>query len=64
MYAYASTTAEHEVNYIATIVYVDRYLEDVDEWGHVDCVDGRCRKMTSFCLRQKQYMLTGAIITG
>ena len=36
VYAYASTTAEHEVNYIATIVYVDRYLEDVDEWGQVD----------------------------
>lgn len=35
IYAYASTTAEHEVNYIATIVYVDRYLEDVDEWGYV-----------------------------
>ena len=35
IYAYASTTAEHEVNYIATIVYVDCYLEDVDEWGYV-----------------------------
>lgn len=36
VYAYASTTATHEVKYIATIVYVDRYLEDVDEWGQVD----------------------------
>lgn len=36
VYAYASTTANQEVNYIATIVYVDRYLEDVDEWGQVD----------------------------
>lgn len=36
IYAYASTTATHEVNYIATIVYVDRYLEDVDAWGQVD----------------------------
>ena len=35
VYAYASTTASHEVDYIATIVYVDRYLEDVDEWGYV-----------------------------
>lgn len=35
VYAYASTTATHEVKYIATIVYVDRYLEDVDEWGYV-----------------------------
>lgn len=36
VYAYASTTANQEVNYIATIVYVDRYLEDVDAWGQVD----------------------------
>lgn len=35
IYAYASTTAEHEVNYIATIVYVECYLEDVDAWGYV-----------------------------
>lgn len=36
VYAYASTTANQEVNYMATIVYVDRYLEDVDAWGQVD----------------------------
>lgn len=35
VYAYASTTANHEVNYIATHVYVERYLEDVDAWGYV-----------------------------
>ena len=35
VYAYASTTANHQVNYIATFVYIDRYLEDVDEWGYV-----------------------------
>lgn len=35
VYAYGSTTANFEVNYIATIVYVERYLEDLDEWGHV-----------------------------
>lgn len=35
VYAYGSTTANWEVNYMATIVYVERYLEDVDEWGHV-----------------------------
>lgn len=35
VYAYASTTANHEVNYIATQVYVERYLEDVDAWGYV-----------------------------
>lgn len=36
VYAYASTTANFRVNYIATLVYVERYMEDVDAWGQVD----------------------------
>lgn len=36
VYAYASTTANREVKHIATFVYVDQYLEDIDEWGVVD----------------------------
>ena len=36
MYAYASTTANREVDYIATLVYVERYYEDEDIWGQVD----------------------------
>ena len=36
VYAYASTTANQEVDYIATIVYVERYNEDEDYWGQVD----------------------------
>lgn len=36
VYAYASTTANREVNYMITIVYVERYMEDVDAWGQVD----------------------------
>lgn len=36
VYAYASTTANMEVDYIATIVYVERYLEEEDAWGYVD----------------------------
>lgn len=35
VYAYASTTANQEVNYMATLVFVDQYLEEVDEWGQV-----------------------------
>ena len=35
IYAYASTTANQEVNYMATIVYVDQYQEDLDEWWQV-----------------------------
>ena len=36
VYAYASTTANTEVKYMATIVYVERYMEDVDAWEQVD----------------------------
>lgn len=35
IYAYASTTANQEVNYMATIVYVDQYQEDLDEWWQI-----------------------------
>ena len=30
IYAFGSTTANHEVDYLAVIVYVDRYLEEED----------------------------------
>ena len=36
IYAYGSTTANHEVKYMATIVYVDQYDEKNDEWGRID----------------------------
>ena len=36
VYAYASTTANQEVKYMATLVYVERYMEDVDAWEQVD----------------------------
>lgn len=35
VYAYASTTANTEVNYMATIVYVEQYNEEEDFWGQV-----------------------------
>ena len=36
IYAYGSTTANHDVKYMATIVYVDRYNEETDGWGQID----------------------------
>lgn len=36
VYAYASTTANRKVNYMATIVYVEQYNEEEDFWGQVD----------------------------
>lgn len=35
VYAYASTTANQDVNYLATLVYVEQYHEDVNDWGQV-----------------------------
>lgn len=35
VYAYASTTANQTVDYMATLVYVERYLEEEDAWGYV-----------------------------
>lgn len=35
VYAYASTTANQTVDYMATIAYVERYLEEEDAWGYV-----------------------------
>ncbi len=35
IYAYGSTTANHDVDYIAVIVYVDRYNEKTGNWGQV-----------------------------
>ena len=36
IYTYAATTANHKVDYALVIIYVERYLEDVNAWGHVD----------------------------
>ena len=36
VYAYASTTANQEVKYMATIVYLDQYQEDLDEWWQIN----------------------------
>lgn len=36
VYTYAGTTANHEVDRVIVIIYVERYLEDVEAWGHVD----------------------------
>lgn len=37
IYVYASTTANTVVDYVGTIIYVDRYHEDTGKWGQVDC---------------------------
>lgn len=35
VYAYGSTTANQKVNFLSTMVYVDRYNEDTGRWGQV-----------------------------
>ena len=36
IYCYGSTTANHEVDKLAVLVYVDQYQEDTGEWGQID----------------------------
>lgn len=36
IYTYGQTTANHDVDFVAVIVYVDRYHEDTDKWGQID----------------------------
>lgn len=36
IYVYSSTTANHDVDYVATIIYVDRYNETTQKWGQID----------------------------
>lgn len=36
IYTYGATTANHDVDFVAVLVYVDRYLEEEDGWGQVD----------------------------
>ncbi len=36
IYAFGATTANHEVDYLSVIVYVDRYHEDTGRWGQID----------------------------
>lgn len=36
IYCYGATTANFEVDHIATLVYVDQYQEDVERWSQID----------------------------
>lgn len=36
VYCYGATTANHEVDYLAVLVYVDQYQENLDEWWRID----------------------------
>lgn len=42
IYAYGATTANHDVDYVAVIVYVERYLPEEDAWGRVDAWIEEC----------------------
>lgn len=36
IYTYGATTANHDVDFVAVLVYVDRYHEDTGRWGQID----------------------------
>lgn len=37
VYVYASTTANHTVDYVSAVIYVERYNEETEHWGTIDC---------------------------
>lgn len=37
IYVYASTTANHDVDYISTVIYVDQYNKETGIWEQIDC---------------------------
>lgn len=37
IYVYSGTTANNTVDYLSTIIYVDRYNEKTGKWGQIDC---------------------------
>lgn len=37
IYVYSSTTANHDVDYISTVIYVDQYNEKTGIWEQIDC---------------------------
>lgn len=36
IYTYGATTANHTVDYLAVLVYVDRYNEETERWDQID----------------------------
>ena len=36
VYAFGATTANHEVDFMAVVVYVDQYDEEFEEWWQID----------------------------
>lgn len=36
IYVYASTTANHTVDYVSTVIYVDQYNENTKAWDQID----------------------------
>ncbi|WP_122644251.1 DUF6147 family protein [Luxibacter massiliensis] len=36
IYVYASTTANHTVDYVSTVIYVDQYNEETEKWDQID----------------------------
>ena len=36
IYTYAATTANHDVDRLMVIIYIERYMEDVNAWEFVD----------------------------
>lgn len=43
IYVYGQTTADHEVDYVAALMYVERLDESDEKWGHVEAYVAEAR---------------------
>ena len=42
IYVYAATTANHYVDYVSVIIYVERYNPEAEKWGQIDAWVEEC----------------------
>ena len=63
IYAYGSTTANHTVDAIAVIVYVDQYNESDGKWHQIDAFSKKVENDYYVGTSRSQFKLTGDIIT-
>ena len=55
IYVYASTTGNHDVDYISTVIYVDQYNEKDDAWDQIDA--WQVEDVNTYYVSTSKYMM-------
>lgn len=58
IFVYGSTTANHTVDYVTVIVYVEEYNEEEDYWAQIDCWSEEAEN-TYYAVTQKTVYVDG-----